>query len=421
MMNTFAQVEAYLAKIPMFSNSGKMAMKAYSLESIRSFLSAIGNPQDQFFSVHIAGTNGKGSTVKILEQVYTDAGFKTAAYISPHLISYTERFQINGKPISEEALVLFFNRHSKLIEQFQLSYFEIATACAFWWFAEQKVDLAIVECGLGGRLDATNVLEHKLAVITSIGLDHTEILGDTLAKIALEKAGICRPDIHLICGDLVEEARNLIQEHAQKMGCTFLEAANYHFVIANHEEMGSFHIQPKGGQAFSLKTRLINPIQSKNIEIALCVVENLQDQYAVNKNVVSEALQKLILPARFEPIFPNKKWLFDGFHNEESLDSALKAISNQSEEPLFILVFMRDKWTKTLSAKVKNLNARFIQLENERALSPKDAPELNWVTFSDLDKIFNKFSESLVIVGGSFYFYKSIKEWSSLILTNYDI
>ena len=190
--NSINDVYKWLNEIPMFGKTGASAAN-FSLRSIRRFCAELGNPQDTYPTIHVAGTNGKGTTCQMLASVCQSAGYKTGLYTSPHLLDYRERFRVNAAQITEQDLLRFFRRFDELLKRYSLTYFEISTAIAFWFFEQQKVDIAIIETGLGGRLDATNIITPEVSVITSVGLDHTDILGDSLGKIAKEKGGIIKP------------------------------------------------------------------------------------------------------------------------------------------------------------------------------------------------------------------------------------
>jgi folylpolyglutamate synthase/dihydropteroate synthase len=181
--------------------------------------------------------------------------------------------------------------------------------------------------------------------------------------------------------------------------------------------LGEYTINGWSSESIRVQTSLLNPIQAKNMEVVLTVCQKLLDDYPLSEQTIINGFKSLRLPARFERLFSDRRWFFDGFHNEESLDLVLDIVSQETSKPFFILAFMRDKWTKSLAKKVKKLDALMISLDNERSLTKKDAPELNWGSFSSIDEIFNNFNKSLVIVGGSFYFYRNIKEWMSLFRT----
>lgn len=196
----YAEVESFLfSSLPMFQRIGAAAYKA-DLSTTLDFCAHLNQPQDQFPCIHIAGTNGKGSVSHTLASVFMSAGYTTGLFTSPHLISYTERIKVNGKEINQEAVVQFVNENKEFIDQAKPSFFEMTAVMAFWYFARQKVDIAIIETGMGGRLDSTNVIKPKLSIITNIGLDHTEFLGPDLPSIAAEKAGIIKPNTPVLIG-----------------------------------------------------------------------------------------------------------------------------------------------------------------------------------------------------------------------------
>ena len=202
-------VERYLLTLPKFSMVGAKAAN-FSLKKVKNFLQELGNPHKNFPSIHVAGTNGKGTVCHLLEATYRRAGYKTGLFTSPHLISFNERFRILGKPISDKKLLAFFAQVSSLLDTYNLTYFELSTVIAFTLFDHEFVDIAIIETGLGGRLDATNVLLPLLSVITSISYDHTDILGENLASIAWEKAGIIKKKVPCIVGKVPDERLSLV-------------------------------------------------------------------------------------------------------------------------------------------------------------------------------------------------------------------
>ena len=188
-MNYEETIEYLYTLLPVFHRIGAKAFKP-DLTNTLKLCERLGNPQHQFKSIHIAGTNGKGSTSHYMAAIFQSAGYKTGLYTSPHLKDYTERFRINGKSIEKTNIVTFVREHQTLIEELKPSFFELSVAIAFDFFAKEKVDIAVIEVGLGGRLDSTNIITPLLSIITNIGLDHTDILGNTLSQIAFEKAGI---------------------------------------------------------------------------------------------------------------------------------------------------------------------------------------------------------------------------------------
>lgn len=212
----YAEVEAFLfSSLPMFQRIGAAAYKA-DLSTTLAFCAHLNQPQDQFPCIHIAGTNGKGSVSHTLASVFMSAGYKTGLFTSPHLISYTERIKVNGQEIHQEAVVQFVNENKTFIDQAKPSFFEMTAAMAFWYFAKEKVDIAILETGMGGRLDSTNVVKPKLSIITNIGLDHTEFLGPDLPSIANEKAGIIKPNTPVLIGLRQQETEPVFLKKAEQ-------------------------------------------------------------------------------------------------------------------------------------------------------------------------------------------------------------
>jgi len=214
---TYGQVLDYLySKLPMYQRVGKAAYKKDLSNTLR-LLTALGQPQAKFKSVHIAGTNGKGTSAHGIAAILQTAGYNVGLYTSPHLKHFTERIRINGAEVGEDFVVDFVKRTKPLIEEIEPSFFEITVAMAFDYFAKQQVDIAIVETGLGGRLDSTNVIKPEVSLITNIGYDHMDMLGDTLDKIAWEKAGIIKPDTPVVIGELTPETEPVFRQKAREM------------------------------------------------------------------------------------------------------------------------------------------------------------------------------------------------------------
>ena len=202
---------------PPFHQIGAAAYKP-GLDNTLRLMEHVGNPHQHLRAVHVAGTNGKGSTSHLIAAALQAAGYRVGLFTSPHLVSLTERIRINGQPIPEDTVAEFVSSHKAFLDELQPSFFETMTALGFWYFAQQRVDFAVVETGLGGRLDSTNVLTPLLSVITNIGMDHTEFLGNTLAKIAREKAGIMKPGVPCVIGETHPQTMNVFFDRAQECG-----------------------------------------------------------------------------------------------------------------------------------------------------------------------------------------------------------
>src|SRR5579859_7311903 len=212
----YAQTLEYIfSKLPMYSRIGEAAYRKDLFNTIE-LCNYIGNPQNKFPSVHVAGTNGKGSTSHMLAAIFQKAGYKTGLYTSPHLQDFRERIKVNGQMIREDFIVDFVGRIRPLSESIDPSFFEVTVAMAFEYFALEKVDIAIIEVGLGGRLDSTNIIVPELSVITQIGYDHMNMLGDTLPLIAFEKAGIIKKGIPVVIGEHHPETAPVFERRAQE-------------------------------------------------------------------------------------------------------------------------------------------------------------------------------------------------------------
>ncbi len=278
-MNSYDNAVQYLMqRLPAFSHVGSVAMKE-GLGNITLLCSALGDPQLKFPTVHIAGTNGKGSTSHMIAAALQRAGYKTGLYTSPHLVDLRERIRINGKLVSKEFVVQFLEKTRESIEQVSPSYFEVNVAMAFTAFAEEQVDIAVIETGLGGRLDSTNIITPLLSVITNIDLDHTQILGSTRAEIAAEKAGIIKEKVPVVVGETHEETEPVFFRHALAKHTSIVYADTLWDMVRVGQDgvFQYFKAFYKPEQELSaLKTDLLGTYQSHNIKTALTACQLLQ-------------------------------------------------------------------------------------------------------------------------------------------------
>jgi dihydrofolate synthase / folylpolyglutamate synthase len=215
-MNYQETIDYLFTRLPMFSRIGAAAIKK-DLHNTIALCEALDNPQNHFKSIHVAGTNGKGSVSHMLAAILQTAGYKTGLYTSPHLHDFRERIKVNGEMIAEQYVIDFTKRVQPLIDEIEPSFFEITVAMAFEYFTKVKVDIAVVEVGLGGRLDSTNIITPELSIITNIGWDHMNLLGDSLEKIASEKAGIIKKNIPVVVGETLPETKPVFQQKANSM------------------------------------------------------------------------------------------------------------------------------------------------------------------------------------------------------------
>jgi len=302
----------------------------YGIERMEVFAELLGNPQDSYPSIHIAGTNGKGSTAAMLESLFRTHGYKTGLSTSPHLVRQGERIQVNREILSEEK-ILEHTRELKVVwdsiadETMRPSFFEFMTAMAFLHFQRSQVDIAIVEVGLGGRLDATNILKPESAVITSVGMDHCEILGDTLKSIAWEKAGIVKRGVPTVIGRLPDEAREEVARVCKERGSPLISIEN---------SFSSEESYPK--------TNLPGGYQRINAATAMLVAQSLKERFALDEDRCRDALKKVEWPARWDVRRMNyRDIIFDVSHNEEGsrwLESNLSDRMAKGGLPLDVVV-----------------------------------------------------------------------------------
>lgn len=412
------EVKSYLDSIPQFGSSGKDAAD-FNLDRFRRFVREMGNPQQAFPTIHVGGTNGKGSTCQILATIYQEAGKSVGLYTSPHILDYTERFKINGEAIKWEQLLAFFRQHEELLTRHRLTYFELSTAIAFWYFADQKTDLAIIEVGLGGRLDATNIIRPLASVITNVSLDHTDILGETIAQIAREKAGIIKEGVPVVVGNVSEEAERVIEEVAAENNSPVHKSSDL-----NPRFKGGRYVLHTRDGVKSFISDLKTPIQAHNIAVAWEVVRLLQPRFAVAEEQFKDALAQLrsIYPSlgRFEKISKHHKWYFDGAHNLEAVRAMKQMIRRMAPVNNAVLVFslMQDKAGKELLNEFSEFNKLFYHELNTRRAARYEYIKQRLpsvakfpATEQQQNRLLEEFETELVIFAGSFYFYVTVRDW----------
>ncbi len=327
-MNYKQTVDWLYEKLPMFQRAGVSAYKK-DLGNITALMYHLGNPHTQFKSIHVAGTNGKGSTSHLLASVLQDSGYKTGLTTSPHLKDFRERIRVNGKICPEEFIIEFVRKNGEFIESLKASFFEVSIAMAFEYFAKEKVDIAVIETGLGGRLDSTNIITPVLSVITNIGLDHMSILGDTLPEIALEKAGIIKPNIPVVIGESNTEIHSVFVQKAKETGSEIVFAEDF-----NHPEYES---------------DLIGIYQKKNKKTVLTAIDVLRKSgfEIPEKSILKGFLQVISttgLRGRWEILQKNPLIVADTAHNPHGLVEIKKQLEITDYENLhLVLGFVNDK------------------------------------------------------------------------------
>lgn len=279
-MNYSQTLEFLFSSMPTFQEEGATAYKP-GLERITAFCRHLGNPQRNFFTVHVAGTNGKGSVSHIIAAVLQQAGYRTGLFTSPHLHDFRERIRVDGEMIPKQKVVNFVDKHREKMTELGLSFFEMTAALSFDYFAQSDVEVAVIETGLGGRLDATNVILPIVSVITNIGLEHTALLGDTLQQIAAEKAGIIKKSIPVVLGE-ANDAYNDVFEHIAAANKTHVTYAEREFSCEMHEERaGKQHfriVRRRDGHVLDFDLDLLGEYQCRNILTALAALDLMHEQ-----------------------------------------------------------------------------------------------------------------------------------------------
>ena len=383
------------SQLPMYQKQGKTAFKK-DLTNILAFTKELNQPEHKFKSIHVGGTNGKGSTSHMLASILQEAGYKVGLYTSPHLKNFTERIRINGNEISEEYVHKFILKHKPFLEKQHLSFFEMTVGLAFNYFADKKVDIAIIEVGLGGRLDSTNIITPLLSVITNIGLDHTQFLGETLPEIAFEKAGIIKNNIPVVIGEKQEETTPVFTKKAKETNSPI------HFASVSFK---------------NYQTDLLGNYQKNNANTAVNTIKHLP-YFNVNENHIKNGLLNVVkntnLKGRWQILQDEPKIICDTAHNKEGLQIVTQQLSNQKYENLHIVLgVVSDKdLSKILTLFPKKATYYFCKPNISRGLPERDLAKkanefkLSGKTFSSVKEAFQQAKENantkdVIYIGGS--------------------
>ena len=350
-MNYAETLDWMFSQLPMYQRVGGAAYKA-DLNNTIALLQHLDNPHRRFKSVHVAGTNGKGSTSHLLASIFQEAGYKTGLYTSPHLRDFRERIRINGEMIPEENVVAFINQNKTWFEQMQLSFFEMTVGMAFDYFAKEQVDIAIVEVGMGGRLDSTNLITPKLSVITNIGLDHVQFLGDTLEKIAGEKAGIIKPGIPVVIGETQVETHQVFEDKARESQSPIIFADQLF-------DCDKVHIESQKVQEFDVwkanelyleacEIPLLGNYQKKNLTTVMCAIDQLRQQFEISDDDLRDGIANVIrnthLMGRWQILNDDPLTIADTGHNVAGILEVVKQLAEMSYHKLhFVLGMVNDK------------------------------------------------------------------------------
>ena len=334
------------------------------LDDIREHLKAVGNPQKNLRFIHIAGTNGKGSTGAMLECALRGAGLKTGFFTSPHLIDIRERFRVNGKTIDREKFNAAVEKLAKLSEGRRTTYFEFATVLAIMIFCEEKCDAVIWETGMGGRLDATNSVDTSVSVITNIALDHQNHLGNTLAEIAWEKAGILRKDVPLFYGELVKEAKEVILARASELGISATGPLEETPAVFSADERTNGFVQSFLYQGRNISLGLPGRMQRENFRIVYNVLKYLAEKWSFDFDTALASLAQVRWPARLDKI--EERIIVDGGHNPDGIRALTESIKELLPQEKFTIVFgaFKDKDVSQSLPLYKDIAAEFIMIPN---------------------------------------------------------
>lgn len=420
-MNYEQTIDYLYRKLPMFTRVGVVAFKK-DLHNTIAMCERLDNPQDKFKTIHIGGTNGKGSTSHMLAAIFQQAGYKTGLYTSPHLKDFRERIRINGEMISQEFVTDFVGHQQEIIEVINPSFFEVTVAMAFSYFAEQNVDIAIIEVGLGGRLDSTNIITPELSVITNISLDHTNILGNTLKEIAGEKAGIIKSNIPVVIGESHPETDQVFIQKAKGTNSPII-FADQQIQIANstkNNEYLNISISKNGELMLEdLLLDLTGTYQLKNILTVIQAVETLRSlDFKIDNHALYSALKNVKgltgLMGRWQILSEHPLVVCDTGHNIAGITEVIQNISNTPYSKLHIVIGMvKDK---DISGVLNLLPIEgqyyFCQPQLERALSAQELADeaakydLKGTIFSTVELAINAAKknaepEDLIFIGGS--------------------
>jgi len=392
-MNYKDTISYLYEKLPMYQRSGSIAYKK-DIGNIIKASEILGNPHLDFKSIHIAGTNGKGSTSHMISSVLQEAGYKVGLYTSPHLKDFRERIKINGNIISKRLVINFIKKHKSNFEKIHMSFFELTVAMAFNYFSEENIDIAVIECGLGGRLDSTNIILPEVSVITNISLDHTDLLGDTLEKIALEKSGIIKKNTPVIIGRKQKETKRIFEQKASKENSKIIYAKNFNY-----------------------KCDLKGHYQKENIDTAITTIKNL-DKFKIDEKDIKKGLNNIVkntsLQGRWQIISNEPLIICDTAHNIDGLNVVVNQINKiQFNNLHFIIGLVNDKNIDSiLSILPKKAYYYFCQAKVPRAMNKTDLQteskkfNLKGEIFPSVKKALNQAKKrskrnDLIFVGGS--------------------
>ena len=405
-MDTYKETLKWMfSKLPMYQRQGAAAYRS-GLDKIKLLDLYLGHPHKNFKSIHIAGTNGKGSTSHIIASILQTAGYKTGLYTSPHLLDFKERIKVNGKEISPEEVMIFINSNKLYFEKENFTFFEMSVALAFWYFSKVNVDYAIIEVGLGGRLDATNIITPVLSIITNIGLDHTQFLGKTHQKIALEKAGIIKNRVPIIIGEKDIKTEKIFKDVSRKSKAPLYFAKKTTKYFAS--DLKGFY-------------------QKKNIQTVITALNQLPS-FNLDNSIIKKGLKRVVdntgLKGRWQVLQNSPKVILDVGHNKEALRSIARQINEISYNKLYLVMgFVKEREVDSLLSLFPKEASFYLSSPNvERAmplpilkklLKPLDL-KINYfksIPIAYQTAISNSDTDDLIFVTGSTFVVADILEY----------
>jgi dihydrofolate synthase/folylpolyglutamate synthase len=421
-MNYQETLSYLFSQLPMYQRIGKAAYKA-NLDNTLALDSHFGHPHKNFKTIHVAGTNGKGSTSHMLASVLMETGYKVGLYTSPHLKDFRERIRVNGEMISETYVVRFVDNNRTVFEQIKPSFFEMTVALAFAYFAEQKVDVAVVEVGLGGRLDSTNIISPELCIITNIGIDHTDLLGDTLEKIATEKAGIIKQKAPVVISQYQPEVKKVFTRRAIELAASIVFSDR--ILLVKSQKLVNPNLQEievedsRTGATTTYSIDLAGVYQANNLTGVLVALQILAEQGFIihDKNIATglrNVKENTGLMGRWQTLSENPLVIVDTGHNIDGIKQVVKQIELTPYSHLhFVLGMVGDKdIIGVISLLPKNATYYFTKASIPRALNEQKLAEiakkcnLNGNTYPTVQDAIaeakkNANTNDLIFIGGS--------------------
>lgn len=351
-MNYKQTIGFLYSQLPVYHRIGQAAYKA-DLNNTIALNTYFGHPDKKFLTVHIAGTNGKGSVSHMVASILQEAGYKTGLYTSPHLKDLRERIKVNGRKITQKEVISFVRNHKGIIDSIKPSFFEMVVSMAFDYFARMEVDVAVIEVGLGGRLDSTNIISPVLSVVTNIGHDHMNLLGQTLGKVATEKAGIIKRNVSVVIGETQKETRRVFVEKAAELSSKIVFADDWYDCILGDPDIKSGIrkyriIDKRTGNVIEGKTDLGGDYQEKNLPTVFCALDILQGHFKISNENRSDGIRKVVtktgLKGRWQILNNNPLIICDTGHNKEGLEYVIRQIGSMKKSKLHCVIgFVNDK------------------------------------------------------------------------------